>query len=132
MYNILHSCNALEIESLEGNVHPEPIDIPIDEVASLGSHVMDTIGQLMSALDRNRVTRQPVKVTGCSLKDFCSHHLESFGGRGDHISAKNLLNDVEKLLATTRCTNEQKVAYIVYKLTKEVKLVAGQKGGACH
>jgi hypothetical protein len=60
-------------------------------------------------------------VTGCSLKDFCSHHSESFDGRSNHISAENWLNDVEELLATIGCTNEQKVAYTAYKLTGETK-----------
>ena len=55
------------------------------------------------------------------LKDFFSHHLESFDGRGDHIRTKNWLNDVEELLATTGCTNEQKVVYTTYKLTGEAK-----------
>jgi hypothetical protein len=49
--------NALEIGGLEGSVHPEPIDIPIDEAMLLGSQVMDTIGQLVSTLDHNRVAR---------------------------------------------------------------------------
>jgi hypothetical protein len=80
----------------------------------------------VSALDRDRVQRQLVKVTGCSLKDFCSHHLESFDGRGDHINVENWLNDVEELLAITRCTNEQKVAN-----GKGQVLVVGQEGGAC-
>jgi hypothetical protein len=31
------------------------------------------------------------------------------------------LNDVEELLATLGCTNEQKVAYAAYKLTGEAK-----------
>jgi hypothetical protein len=47
--------------------------------------------------------------------------LESFDGKGDDTSAENWLNDVEELLATLGCTNEQKVAYVAYKLTKEVK-----------
>jgi hypothetical protein len=51
--------------------------------------MMDMIGQLVSALDRDRVARQPVKGTRCSLKDFCSHHSKSFDGIDDHISAKN-------------------------------------------
>jgi hypothetical protein len=55
------------------------------------------------------------------LKDFCSHHSESFDGKGDHTSAENWLNDVEELLATLGCTNEQKVAYAAYKLTGEAK-----------
>ena len=55
------------------------------------------------------------------MKDFCSHHSTSFDGRGDYISAENWLNDMEELLATTGCTNEQKVAYIAYKLTGEAK-----------
>ena len=75
----------------------------------------------MSVLDHNKLTRQPIEGTGCSLKDFCSHHFVSFDGRGDHISTKNWLNDMEELLATTRCTNEQKVAYTAYKLTGEAK-----------
>jgi hypothetical protein len=65
--------------------------------------------------------RQPVEGTGCSLKDFCSHHSESFDREGDHTSAENWLNDVEELLATLGCTNEQKVAYAAYKLTGEAK-----------
>jgi hypothetical protein len=55
------------------------------------------------------------------LKDFCSHLLESFDGRGDHICAENWLNDVEELLAIIGCTNVQKVAYTTYKLTREAK-----------
>ena len=107
---------ALEIGSPEGNVHPRLVDILVYEAAPLRNQVMDAIGQLVLALDHDRVTRQLVKGTGCSLHDFWSHHLKSFDGRSDHISAKNLLNDVEELLATTGCTNEQKVAYTAYKL----------------
>jgi hypothetical protein len=111
--------NTLEIG--EGSVHPELVDIPIDKATLPGSQVMDAIGQLVSALDRDRVARQPTERTGCSLKDFCSHHSESFDGKGDHIRVENLLNNVEELLATLGCTNEQKVAYTVYKLTGEAK-----------
>jgi hypothetical protein len=87
--------NASEIR--EGSVHPEPVDIPIDEATLLGRQVFDTIGQLVSTLDRDRVARQLAEGTGCSLKDFCSHHSESFDGRGDHICSENWLNDMEKL-----------------------------------
>jgi hypothetical protein len=97
------------------------MDIPIDEAALLGSQVMDTIGQLVSALDRDSFARQPAEGVGCSLKDFYSHHLESFDRRGGHIRAENWLNDVEELLATLGCTNEQNVAYTTYKLTREAK-----------
>jgi hypothetical protein len=97
------------------------MDIPVYKATPSGSQVTNVIGQLVSALDRDRVTRQQVEGTGCSLKDFCSHHSESFNGRGDHISAKNWLNDVEELLATTKCMNEQKVAYTAYKLIGEAK-----------
>ena len=55
------------------------------------------------------------------MKDFCSHHSESFDGRGDHINAENWLNDVEELLATTRCANDQKVTYTTYNLIGEAK-----------
>ena len=65
------------------------MDIPVYEAATLGSQVMDAIGQLVSALERDKVARQPVEGTVCSLKEFCSHHSKSFDGRGDHISAKN-------------------------------------------
>jgi hypothetical protein len=98
--------NALDIG--EGSVHLEPVDIPVEESTLPGSQVMEAIGQLVSAIDRDRVARQPVEGTGCSLKDFCSHHSESFDGKGDHTSAENWLNDVEELLATLGCTNEQK------------------------
>jgi hypothetical protein len=119
--NLAIGPNTLEIGSLKGNVHPEPMDIPIYEIAPPGSQVMDMIGQLVSALDRDRLARHLVEGTGCSLKDFYSHHLASFDRRGNHISAKNWLNDVEELLAATRCTDEQKVAYTIYKLAREAK-----------
>ena len=86
------------------------MDIPIDEVTLLGSQVMDEIGQLVLALDRNRIARHQGEGTGCSLKDICSHHSESFDGRGNHIRAENWLNDVEELLVTLGYTNDQKVA----------------------
>jgi hypothetical protein len=47
--------NALEIG--DGSVHPEPMDIPIDEATLPGSQVMDLIGQLVLALYRDRVAR---------------------------------------------------------------------------
>ena len=109
------------IGGLEGSVHLEPVDIPMYETAPLGSQVMDAISQLVSALDHDRLARQLVEGTECSLKDFCSHHSASFDGRGDHISAENWMNDVEELLATIGCTNEQKVTYTAYKLTREAK-----------
>ena len=90
----------------EGSVHLKSVDIPIDEATLPGSQVMDAIGQLVSALDSDRIARQPAKGTECSLKDFCSHHSESFDRRDDHIRAENWLNDVEELLATLGCTNE--------------------------
>jgi hypothetical protein len=67
---------------------------------------MEAIDQLVSAIDHDRVARQPVEGTGCSLKDFCSHHSESFDGKGDYTRAENWLNNVEELLATLGCTNE--------------------------
>jgi hypothetical protein len=76
---------------------------------------------LVSALDHDRVVRQPAEGTRCSLKDFCSHHSKSFDESGDHIRAENWLSDMEELLATSGCTNDQKVAYVAYKLTGEAK-----------
>jgi hypothetical protein len=111
--------NTLEID--DGSVHPKPMDILINEATLPGSQVMDAIGQLISAIDRDRIVRQPAKGTRCFLKDFYSHHLESFDGRGDHIRVENSLNDVEELLATLGYTNEQKVVYAAYKLTREAK-----------
>jgi hypothetical protein len=46
---------ALEIG--EGNVHPEPVDIPIEEATLPKSQVMEAIGQLVSAIDRDKVVR---------------------------------------------------------------------------
>jgi hypothetical protein len=64
--------NTLEIR--EGSVHLEFVDILVKEVTLLGSQVMEAIGQLVSAIDCDRVARQPIEGTRCSLKDFCSHH----------------------------------------------------------
>jgi hypothetical protein len=57
--------NALEIG--EGSVHPEFVEIPIDEAILLGSRVMDAIGQLVLALDHDRVARQLAEGTGCLI-----------------------------------------------------------------
>ena len=65
------------------------MDISIDEATLPGSQVMRAIGQLVSALDRDRIVRQPAEGNGCSLKDFCSLHLESFDGKGNHICVEN-------------------------------------------
>jgi hypothetical protein len=62
------------LDNGEGSVHPKLVDIPVEESILPGSQVMEAIGQLVSAIDRERVARQPVEGTGCSLKDFCSHH----------------------------------------------------------
>ena len=103
----MEPCNRTErIGDQRGSVHPEPMDIPIDEVTLPGSQVMDAIGQLVSVLDHDRVARQPAEGTRCSLKHFCSHHSDSFDGRGDHICTENWLNDVEELLVTLGCTDE--------------------------
>jgi hypothetical protein len=88
------------LEIREGSVHLESVGIPIDEVMLPGSQVMDTVGQLVSTIDHDWIARQPAEGTGCSLKDFYSHHSESFGGKGDHINAEKWLNNVEELLAT--------------------------------
>jgi hypothetical protein len=84
--NLAIGPNALEIG--EGSVHPKPMDIPIDEATFPGSQVMDAIGQLVLALDCDRVARLQAEGTGCSLKDFGNHHSENFDERGDHIHAK--------------------------------------------
>ncbi|XP_059431475.1 uncharacterized protein LOC132164978 [Corylus avellana] len=72
----------------------------------------------------DNVHPKPVDITvheAARSQDYCSPHSDSFDGRGDQINAENWLNDVEELLATTRCTNEQKVAYATCKLTKEAR-----------
>jgi hypothetical protein len=51
------------LEIREGSVHPEPVDIPVEEMTLSGSQVMEAIGQLVSAIDRDRVARQPVEGT---------------------------------------------------------------------
>jgi hypothetical protein len=53
--NLATKPNALEIG--EGSVHPESVDIPVNEAMLPGSQVMDATGQLVSALDRDRVAR---------------------------------------------------------------------------
>jgi hypothetical protein len=47
--------NALDIG--EGSVHPEPVDILVEESTLHGSQVMEAIGQLVLAIDCDRVAR---------------------------------------------------------------------------
>ena len=67
------------------------------------------------------MARQLAFGPGCSLKDFCSHHSDCFNKTSDHISVHNWLNDIEEVLSTTRCTEEQKVVYTSYRLTGKAK-----------
>jgi hypothetical protein len=53
---------------------------------------------------------------GCSFHDFYSHHFSTYDGTGGHLSVENWLNDIEELLETVGCTEEQKVAYTTFKL----------------
>ena len=57
----------LEIGSPEGNVHHEPMDIPVYEAAPPGNQVMDNIVQLVSALDRNRIGSQGNQLKGLDV-----------------------------------------------------------------
>jgi hypothetical protein len=82
--------NVLEIRNPEDDIHPEPVDIPVYKAAPPGrDQTMDAISQLMSALDCDRVARQPAVESGCSLKDFCHHKPDSFDGTSDHIRVEN-------------------------------------------
>jgi hypothetical protein len=47
--------NVLEIG--DGSVHPELVDILVNEAMLLWSQVMEAIGQLVSAIDRDRIAR---------------------------------------------------------------------------
>jgi hypothetical protein len=82
--------NVLEIRNLEDDIHPEPVDISVYAAAPpRRDQTMDAISQLVSALDCDRVARQPTVESGCSLKDFCHHKPDSFDGTGDYISVEN-------------------------------------------
>lgn len=114
--------NTLELGNFETNIHSGPVDSPDHEVTNPRTdRVMDVIGQSASALDRDRVMRQPALGPECSLKDFCSHYSDSFDGTGDYISAENWVNDMEELLKVTSCTKDQNVIYMAYKLSGEAK-----------
>ena len=102
--------NALEIGNVKDDIHPEPVDISVYKVVHSGRvQVMDAIGQLVSALDCNRVARQPALGLDCFLKGLCSNHLDSFERICNHINVETWQNNMEELLSTTRCTDEQKL-----------------------
>jgi hypothetical protein len=82
--------NILEIRNPEEDVHPKPVDIHVYEaLPPRRDQTMYAISQLVSALDCDRVARQPAAESGCSLKDFFHHKSDSFDRTGDHISAEN-------------------------------------------
>lgn len=80
-----------------------------------------SISQLVTAVAHETEARQPVVGKGCPLKNFCSHSFDSFDKTSDHVSAEKWLNDMEELLETIGCTNEQKVTYTAFKLNGELK-----------
>ena len=94
--------NALAIGNVEDDIHLEPMDISVYKVVRPGKEqVMDAIGQLVLALDCNRVVRQPTLGLGCFLKDFCSNHSKSFDKIYDRLSVENWQNNMKELLTTT-------------------------------
>jgi hypothetical protein len=112
----------LEIGNPEDNVHLELLDIPVYRaMPPKRDLMMDVIRQLVSTLNQDRMARQSAAGSGCPLKDFCIHNPNNFDKNGDHINAKNWLNDMEELLTTTGCTNGKKVLYTSCKLIGEAK-----------
>jgi hypothetical protein len=82
---------------------------------------MDTISQLVLAMDRNRIAKQPIVESSYSLKDFCCHKPYSYDRTGDHINVENWLNDMEELVNLIGCKEGQMVMYTAYKLSGEAK-----------
>ncbi|GLT71536.1 hypothetical protein SLA2020_435470 [Shorea laevis] len=97
--------NALEMGDAEDHaIHPEPMDIPNQGAVHLNSsQLLAAVTQLVTAMTQEREARQPFAGQGCTFKNFCSHNFDDFDGTGDHISAKNWLNDMEELLEATGC-----------------------------
>jgi hypothetical protein len=58
---------------------------------------------------------------GCPFKIFERLSIPMFDGKLGPIEAENWLVDVEEILQLARCTEEQKVQYIAYRLSGEAK-----------
>ena len=99
----------------------QPIDIPVYEAApkKISSDGRDW---LVSVGHRPRQGGKAASHKAWLFsKAFLQSSLDSFDEIGDHISVENQLNDMEELLTTTKCTEEQKAVHTTYKLTGEAK-----------
>ncbi|XP_040996140.1 uncharacterized protein LOC121242327 [Juglans microcarpa x Juglans regia] len=58
---------------------------------------------------------------GCTIEHFNRMHPPTFDGRGDATLAEDWIQDIEEIIRVINCTDEQKVLYSAFKLTREAK-----------
>ncbi|XP_062150625.1 uncharacterized protein LOC133859294 [Alnus glutinosa] len=79
----------------------------------------DTSRQLAETIAQMPQPNNQAEPLGCSLRDFASHNFRSFEGIEGPNAAEAWLTDIEVLYDTLGCTDEQKVSYVVLRLTGE-------------
>ncbi|XP_057958467.1 uncharacterized protein LOC131151232 [Malania oleifera] len=58
---------------------------------------------------------------GYTIEQLTRMNPPAFSGSADPINAKNLVQEIDKVLAVLCCIDEQKVLYATFKLTGETK-----------
>jgi hypothetical protein len=102
--------------------HPSPSPPPpfYDGVhPGLIQFMADTSKQFAEAITQISRPNEQAKPLGCSLCDFSSHNFRSFEGIEGPNVAEAWLTDIEVLYDSLGCTDEQKVRYVVLRLTGE-------------
>jgi len=77
----------------------------------------DTSRQFAEVIAQISRPNEQAEPLGCSLCDFASHNFWSFKGIEGPNVAEEWLTDIEVLYDTLGCTDEQKVCYVVLRLT---------------
>jgi hypothetical protein len=111
--------NPHPIENGEEELPPPPPPFNDGIHPVLVQIMADTTRHLVEAISWIPRPNERIEPIGCSLRDFSSYHFQTFEGIEWPNAAEAWLMDIDVLVDTLGCTDEQKVRYIGLQLTGE-------------
>ncbi|XP_057969468.1 uncharacterized protein LOC131158620 [Malania oleifera] len=63
----------------------------------------------------------PSIAQGCTIEKFTKMNPPAFSRAADPTFSENWMQEIEKILTVLHCTDEQRVLYATYKMTREAK-----------
>jgi hypothetical protein len=112
-------------EARSENAPPPPQPPPtMPGVAELVAQTNQLIATVLACLPPQNEHWEPQEhreTIGCTSANFFRHSSRTFNVIPGPIAADHWLNGIERLMGALKCTDEQKVNYVVLKLTGEAE-----------